>query len=232
TDAKGERAGRFERADKGTIFLDEIGDLSHSSQVKLLRVLQDQTFEKLGDSKSMTVDVRILSATNKDLASLVAAGSFREDLLYRINLIHIEVPPLRKRKNDVPVLADYFAGKAARIYSMDNREISQDGKDWLTNREWPGNIRELKNLVERTVLLTTGETIKAADLIMAAGKNVNTEKQNSSKGTLDDMERSMIVRLIEECGGNLSKASEKLGISRTTLYRKMDKYNIQADSDE
>ncbi len=232
TDAKGERAGRFERADKGTIFLDEIGDLSHSSQVKLLRVLQDQTFEKLGDSKSMTVDVRILSATNKDIVSLVEAGSFREDLLYRINLIHIDVPPLRKRKNDIPVLADYFAGNAAMTYSMDTRVISDDGKEWLSSREWPGNIRELKNLVERTVLLTSGDTIKASDLIMAAGKSVNTEKRNSTTGTLDDMERSMIVRLIEECGGNLSKASEKLGISRTTLYRKMDKYNIQAGSDE
>ncbi len=232
TDAKGERDGRFERADKGTIFLDEIGDLSNASQVKLLRVLQDQTFEKLGDSKSKTVDVRILSATNRDLTFMVENGTFREDLLYRINLIHIEVPPLRKRKNDIPALADFFAENAARTYSLESKTIMKDGKEWLAGQEWPGNIRELRNLVERTVLLTHGDRIKATDLARAAGTGAGTDKRISTKGTLDDMERSMILRFIDESGGNLSKASEKLGISRATLYRKMDKYGIQSGSDE
>lgn len=234
TDAKGEREGRFERADKGTIFLDEIGDLSGTSQVKLLRVLQDQTFEKLGDSISKTVDVRILSATNKDLAYLVETGAFREDLLYRINLIHIEVPPLRKRKTDIPVLADYFAENAIRAYSLESKTILQEGKEWLAGQEWPGNVRELRNLIERTVLLTQGNTIKVNDLVRAAGKGTGTGtgKRVTKTGTLDDMERSMILRLIEESGGNLSKASEKLGISRATLYRKMDKYGIQSGNDE
>ena len=181
---------------------------------------------------SLTVDVRILSATNHNLASLVENGTFREDLLYRINLIHIEVPPLRKRKNDIPVLADFFAGNAVKTYSLVSKTINREGKEWLTKQEWPGNIRELKNLVERTVLLTQNNTIDKGDLILAAGKGAGPDRKVSAKGTLDDMERSMIVRLIDESGGNLSKASEKLGISRATLYRKMEKYGIQSGRDE
>ena len=154
TDAGSDHKGRFEKADSGTIFLDEIGDLSHPSQVKLLRVLQDQTFEKLGDSGSITVDVRILSATNHDLYSLVESGSFREDLLYRINLIQIEVPPLRKRINDIPLLAGYFIDEASRKYSVGKKAITPNAEEWLIEQEWPGNVRELKNVIERTVLLT------------------------------------------------------------------------------
>jgi two-component system NtrC family response regulator len=236
TDAKSDHTGRFEKADNGTIFLDEIGDLTHPSQVKLLRVLQDQTFERLGDSNSMTVDVRVLSATNHDLYALVESGSFREDLFYRINLIHIEVPPLRKRSSDIPVLAGYFTEEAIRAYSHDKKIISPEGLEWLINQEWPGNVRELKNVIERTVLLTTGDQITANDFIMAmrAGRNpdIRQGKRTQTRGTLGEMEKTMIAKLIEECGGNLSKASEELGISRTTLYRKMGKYGIQTDSDE
>jgi len=144
TDAKTDHTGRFEKANKGTIFLDEIGDLNFTSQVKLLRVLQDQTFERLGDPNSITVDVRVLSATNHNLYSLVNKGVFREDLLYRINLIQIEVPPLRQRINDIPLLAGYFIGQAAKTYSLPVKLISGEANEWLCEQSWPGNVRELK----------------------------------------------------------------------------------------
>jgi two-component system NtrC family response regulator len=233
TDAMSDHAGRFEKANKGTIFLDEIGDLNFTSQVKLLRVLQDQTFERLGDTNSITVDVRILSATNHDLYSLVSKGSFREDLLYRINLIQIEVPPLRKRQDDIPLLARYFVDQAVKTYSLPLKAISDQAKEWLCVQPWPGNVRELRNVIERTLLLSTGNQIKPDDFIMAQKTGRNPDPKNSAlSGTLDEMEKQMIIRTIEECGGNLSKSSEKLGISRATLYRKMEKHRIQTDRNE
>ena len=236
TDAKSDHAGRFEKAHNGTIFLDEIGDLAPSSQVKLLRVLQDQTFERLGDADSITVDVRILSATNHDLYSLAGKGLFREDLLYRVNLIQLEVPPLRQRKNDIPILADYFVDQAVMKYSLHEKLLSNDAKEWLCNQHWPGNVRELKNIVERTVLLTSGDKINNEDFIAAlrAGRNQvhGSSHTKSSSGKLDDMEKELIIKTIDECGANLSKTSEKLGISRATLYRKMEKYNIQSEKNE
>jgi two-component system NtrC family response regulator len=233
TDAKSDHAGRFEKAHKGTIFLDEIGDMNLTSQVKLLRVLQDQTFERLGDTNSITVDVRILSATNQNLYSLVNKGYFREDLLYRINLIQIEVPPLRQRSNDIPLLADYFVNQAVKTYLLSNKLISKEGKQWLCNQAWPGNVRELKNIMERTLLLTKSDTINTNDFIGAQKTGWNPDpKGHGSSGTLDDMEKQMIMSTIEECGGNLSRSSEKLGISRATLYRKMEKHGIQTEKNE
>lgn len=231
TDAKSDHTGRFERANKGTIFLDEIGDLNFSSQVKLLRVLQDQTFERLGDPNSITVDVRILSATNHDLYAQVKKGSFREDLLYRINLIQIEVPPLRKRTGDIPLLASFFIEQASKSYSIPRRELSWEANDWLRSQPWPGNVRELKNIIERTLLLAKGEEIKPDDFI-AAGQSSASLRLTTTKGTLDEMEKQMIINAIEECGGNLTRTSEKLGISRATLYRKMERHGIQSNRDE
>jgi two-component system NtrC family response regulator len=232
TDAKSDHTGRFERANKGTIFLDEIGDLNFSSQVKLLRVLQDQTFERLGDPNSITVDVRILSATNHDLYAQVKKGSFREDLLYRINLIQIEVPPLRKRTGDIPLLAAFFIEQAAKSYSVPARELSMDGIDWLSSQPWPGNIRELKNIMERTLLLAKGDVIKPDDFLTALKPGQASATLSLTKGTLDDMEKQMIIIAIEESGGNLTRSSEKLGISRATLYRKMERHGIQFDRNE
>ncbi|MCX6224125.1 MAG: sigma-54 dependent transcriptional regulator, partial [Bacteroidia bacterium] len=145
TDAKADRAGRFEMANTGTIFLDEIGELDLTSQVKLLRVLQDQTFERLGDSHTISVDVRVICATNRNLIQQVEKGLFREDLLYRINLIQIEIPPLRKRKDDIPLLADYFIDQAVAAYQLPVKQISAGGIEWLSEQPWNGNIRELKN---------------------------------------------------------------------------------------
>ena len=233
TDAKSDHAGRFEKANRGTIFLDEIGDLTLTSQVKLLRVLQDQTFERLGDANSITVDVRIISATNHNLYSLVKKGSFREDLLYRINLIQIEVPPLRHRTNDIPLLAGYFIGQAVKAYALTPKSISKDAIEWLCNQSWPGNVRELKNIMERTLLLTKGDQIKSEDFIGVQKTGWDTDqKVYGSTGTLDEMEKQMIISTIEGCGGNLSRSSEKLGISRATLYRKMEKHGIQTEKNE
>jgi two-component system NtrC family response regulator len=231
TDAKSDHTGRFEKANNGTIFLDEIGDLDIASQVKLLRVLQDQTFERLGDANSTTVNVRIISATNHNLYAMVEKKSFREDLLYRINLIQIEVPSLRQRKNDISLLADYFVGQAVKTYSLPGKSISDKGKEWLCDQKWPGNVRELKNIVERTVLLTSGDSVEPEDFISALNTGPDS-KASVPSGTLDDMEKTMIIRTIEECGGNLSKSSEKLGISRATLYRKMEKHGIQSEKNE
>ena len=229
TDAKSDHTGRFEKANKGTIFLDEIGDLNFTSQVKLLRVLQDQTFERLGDPNSITVDVRILSATNHNLYSQVKKGSFREDLLYRINLIQIEVPPLRKRTSDIPVLADYFINNAVKAYSLPVKSLSGSANEWLCNQLWPGNVRELKNIIERSLLLTKGAQIKPEDFIAA---QIPDQNPGTSFHTLDEMEKQMIISAIEECRGNLSRTAEKLGIGRATLYRKMEKHGIQTDKNE
>ena len=229
TDAKSDHTGRFEKANKGTIFLDEIGDLNFTSQVKLLRVLQDQTFERLGDPNSITVDVRILSATNHNLYSQVKKGSFREDLLYRINLIQIEVPPLRKRISDIPVLADYFINNAVEAYSLPVKSLSGSANEWLCNQLWPGNVRELKNIIERSLLLTKGAQIKPEDFIAA---QIPDQNPGTSFHTLDEMEKQMIISTIEECRGNLSRTAEKLGIGRATLYRKMEKHGIQTDKNE
>jgi DNA-binding NtrC family response regulator len=236
TDAKSDHSGRFEKAHKGTIFLDEIGDLDHSSQVKMLRVLQDQTFERLGDQKSMTVDVRVLSATNHNLYSKVEKGTFREDLLYRINLIQIEVPPLRQRKDDIALLSEYFLNRTQEIYSWPVKKLSPDGISWLLEQNWPGNVRELRNTLERTSLLTKNNIIGSDDFIRAlqAGRISDQPKpsERGSSSTLDEMEKLMIIKVIEENGGNLSRSSEKLGITRATLYRKMEKHGIQTGKNE
>ncbi len=236
TDAKSDHTGRFEKANKGTIFLDEIGDLNFTSQVKLLRVLQDQTFERLGDTNSITVDVRILSATNHNLYSQVKKGSFREDLLYRINLIQIEVPPLRQRISDIPILAEYFINNAVETYSLPAKLLSKPANEWLCEQAWPGNVRELKNIIERTLLLTKGDQIIPEDFMTAGQASAPLSLTNSTlsltSGTLDEMEKQMIISTIEECRGNLSRTAEKLGIGRATLYRKMEKHGIQTEKNE
>ncbi|MDR1644357.1 MAG: sigma-54 dependent transcriptional regulator [Tannerellaceae bacterium] len=226
TDARYDRAGRFEMADKGSIFLDEIGELDASGQVKLLRVLQDQTFEPLGDSRTRQVDVRILSATNRNLADKVAEGSFREDLFYRINLISIHVPALRERREDIPLLVDFFVKQQQQLTGI-HAEISPDAITWLQSLPYPGNIRELRNLVERTLLVSgkkriTDREFKAQYLPPSpvGGPLPASIRQ------LEEMERSMILKAMALHGNNLTKVALAIGISRQALYRKLDKYRI------
>ena len=231
TDATSDRTGRFELANKGTIFLDEIGDLDLSCQVKLLRVLQDQTFEVLGDSRPRKADVRIVSATNADLRKMVAERTFREDLYYRINLITIKLPALRERKEDIPLLARHFADRQAETNRLPRTEFSADALDFLSQLPYPGNIRELKNLVERTILVCGKPLLTASDFdaqylrhdepAQASGKT------NVYAGmTLDEIERQTILQALDQHKGNLSQVASALGISRAALYRRLEKYNI------
>ena len=227
TDAIADRVGRFEAADGGTIFLDEIGELDMACQVKLLRVLQEQRFEPLGSSKTRQVDVRIVCATNADLPAMVAARTFREDLFYRINLVNVELPPLRMRKDDVPLLAEKFLTDAARANSLDVPALGADAVTFLKSLPYPGNIRELKNLVERTLLICGGATLTEADF-RRSGANVAAGDVAPATGTLDEVERERIVASMERHGGNVSRVAAELGLSRGALYRRLEKFNLKS----
>lgn len=223
TGAVADRAGRFELADKGTIFLDEIGDLDLASQVKLLRVLQDQTFEPLGDSHTRQVNVRVVCATNTDLPKLIEEGRFREDLYYRINLITVHLPPLRERKDDIPALAAYFINKQCEANALPPVTLSDDAVKRLKSFSYPGNIRQLKNIVERAVLMSGKSVITAEDIeLPAEHSTLNTIS------TLEEQERTAIENAMREYDGNLSKVAEALGLSRGALYRRLEKYNLRS----
>lgn len=236
TDAIADRIGRFELAHQGTLFLDEIGELDLSSQVKLLRVLQDHTFEVLGDSLAKTVNVRIVSATNRQLKDLIDDRTFREDLLYRINLICIDLPPLRNRRGDIPLLARHFASKAVESFNLTEKELTPGALDWLCCQPWKGNIRELKNTVERSMLLSSGDQITEEDTRAAMKDSLekpgNDAPEKKIARTLEESEIQQISEAISIHGNNLSKVAKTLGISRSTLYRKMKKYRIHPGYEE
>ena len=230
TDATADRIGRFELAKGGTIFLDEIGELSLASQVKLLRVLQDQTYEVLGDSHTRRSDVRVICATNVDLRQMVEEHTFREDLLFRINLINLHLPPLRERREDIPLLVEHFLREACLANNVPVVTASHEAIAYLQTLPFPGNIRELKNLVERALLMhdPASPQLTAADF--AAPSHPAAVPSASPEGpaaTLDDLERSAIAACIQKHGGNLSLVAKELGISRGALYRKIEKYNLQ-----
>ena len=230
TDASADRIGRFEMANKGTIFLDEIGDLDPSCQVKLLRVLQDQTFEVLGDSRPRKVDVRVVSATNADLRKMVSERTFREDLFYRINLITVKLPSLRERREDIPLLARHFADRQAEVNGLPRTDFSADALNFLSRLPYPGNIRELKNLVERTILVSGKPVLDATDFdaqYLRHDEPAKAAEGTSFAGmTLDEIERQTILQALEQHKGNLSQVAVSLGISRAALYRRLEKYNI------
>lgn len=231
TDAVADRVGRFEAADGGTIFLDEIGELDSGSQVKLLRVLQEQKFEPLGSSETKSVDVRIVCATNADLPRMVASKEFREDLFYRISLVNIELPPLRRRSGDIPALARHFLMKGAEAHRVEMPKLSADAEAWLSGRPWPGNIRELKNQVERTMLISGKDFLTAQDFIDCAAMGMaspgNDATPSVSSGTLEEMEHARIESALRRHEGNVSKAAAELGLTRQSLYRKMEKFGLR-----
>lgn len=231
TDAVADRVGRFEAADGGTIFLDEIGELDSGSQVKLLRVLQEQKFEPLGSSETKSVDVRIVCATNADLPRMVASKEFREDLFYRISLVNIELPPLRRRSGDIPALARHFLMKGAEAHRVEMPKLSADAEAWLSGRPWPGNIRELKNQVERTMLISGKDFLTAQDFIDCAAMGMaspgNDATPSVSNGTLEEMERARIESALRRHERNVSKAAAELGLTRQSLYRKMEKFGLR-----
>ena len=226
TDAHSERKGRFALADGGTIFLDEIGDLDLASQVKMLRVLQEQTFEMLGDSRPQKINVRVICATNRDLPAMIEQGLFREDLFYRINLIQIHLPPLRERGNDATLLAQSFANRLTVENNHPVVKFSDDAIQFLKTHSFYGNIRELKNLVERTILMSGKEEICADDFKMPAPAP-KTQGQLLQIGTLEDIERHSIIEAMATYNGNLTKIAQVLGLSRGALYRRLDKFGIE-----
>lgn len=230
TDAKHDRKGRFEIADGGTIFLDEIGDLNLECQVKLLRVLQDRTYEVLGSSITRSVDVRVVSATNRNLPELIEHGDFREDLLYRLNLIAIHIPVLRDRSDDIPILVNHFLESIASVYRRTGVSINEAGLQWLQKLPWPGNIRELRQLVERAVLLSNSTTLDVGDieraLQMQPGEPTPQKLPAIGSMTLEEMERSMVEKAMAQYNNNVSIVAESLGISRAALYRRLEKFGI------
>lgn len=227
TDAHYDRVGRFETADRGSIFLDEIGELDMVSQVKLLRVLQDQTFEPLGDSRSRQADTRIISATNRNLPEMVKEGSFREDLFYRINLITIRMPALRERIDDIPLLVVHFADLLRKQNGLDEIEISAEAIAFLQKLPYPGNIRELKNLVDRTILVSGKSVLSDEDFKAQYVEIPAPSSPQSPVRSLDEIERNMIRRAAELYGNNHSKIATALGLSRQALYRRLEKYGIR-----
>lgn len=224
TGAVGARKGRFELADKGSIFLDEIGELDLSSQVKLLRVLQQHTFEVLGDSRPKKVDIRVVCATNADIPAMVREGKFREDLFYRINLITLRVPALRERPDDIPLLVRHFIKTSSASSGISSPEISAEAMEYLSKLRYPGNIRQLKNMVERAVLMG-GARLEVTDFSSQPG--VESDIDSSAKGTLEDAELTAIEQALEKAGGNHTTAARILGITRQTLYRRMEKYGLR-----
>ena len=229
TDAKTDRVGRFEMAKGGTIFLDEIGELSLASQVKLLRVLQDQTYEVLGDSQTRRTDVRVVCATNADLRTMVAEKTFREDLFYRINIINLHLPPLRDRREDIPLLVNHFLRMACAANSLPPVTVSTEAIGYLQTQPFPGNIRELKNLVERTVLMHNPNEpqLAATDFkMLSSPASCPSVLPTDGAATLDSMERSAIAACIAKHNGNLSLVAKELGISRGALYRKIEKHGL------
>ena len=232
TDAQKERRGRFETADGGTIVLDEIGELDLAAQVKLLRVLQDRSFEVLGSSTARRVDVRVVSSTNRDLVDMVAKGSFREDLFYRLNLIALRVPALRERPGDIPLLAEHFMDGAAQRFTRSRPQLTPNALSWLALQGWPGNVRELKQTIERAVLVVDGPRLEADHFAalaeLAASGSRDSELPRPGTMTLDALERAMIERCLGHAAGNVSRAAESLGISRAALYRKLQKHGIEA----
>jgi two-component system response regulator HydG len=224
TDARDDRAGRFETASGGTLLLDEIGNLSMSLQSKLLTVLQNRQVTRMGSNKTIDINIRLITATNKNLETLVSQNMFREDLLFRINTITIELPPLRERKEDIPGLADYFLQQYSCKYEKPQLKFNGLAYEKLQSYSWPGNIRELKHTIEKTVILCDSNIIGPDNVFLKGSGSKSEFNDNAQK--LADIEKEAIHRVLTKCNGNLSKAAEILDISRTTLYAKIEKYGL------
>jgi DNA-binding NtrC family response regulator len=222
TDARTDRPGKFEAAEHGTLFLDEIGNLPYHLQAKLLTALQSRSITRVGSNTSIPVDIRLISATNKNLDEMVAAGRFREDLLYRINTIHVEIPPLRRRPEDIIPLAEMFIERYSSSYGKPKPELTKEAAERLTLHPWAGNIRELQHAVEKAVIMVDGLSLDENCFDLAKQKTVGSGKPS----TLEEMEYVMIQQAMDECGGNLSLVASRLGISRQTLYNKLKRFGL------
>ena len=234
TDAKADRIGRFELADGGTLFLDEIANIPPSQQPKLLRVLEDGELERVGSSRTLKVDVRLVSATNADLADEVAAGRFRKDLLYRLNTVELRLPPLRERREDIAAMARDFLARAAQRYRREGLRFAPSTLRALEQHAWPGNVRELAHVIERAVLMARGSEIDSLDL--GSGSAVVADAPTPSAAapalngmTLEQAEQAMIRNALDQCRGNIQRAAEVLGLSRGALYRRLEKYGLATE---
>ena len=230
TGAIARKEGRFQLAHRGAIFLDEVGEMSATTQAKILRVLQEKEFEPLGSTRTVKVDVRVIAATNKDLEKEVREGRFREDLFYRLNVVPVSLPPLRERKEDIPALASHFLSIYREKNKKELREISGKALDLLVRYDWPGNIRELENCIERAVVIARGEIIAPADLPPQI-QALSSEKEElgvhfPSGISLQEVEKALILKTLEDTGGNRSRAAEILGINRRTLQMKLKEYGM------
>lgn len=223
TGAHVQRKGKIEFANRGTLFLDEVGEMSANIQVHLLRVLEEKEFTRVGGNELIKVDVRVVSATNRDMKKAVASRQFREDLYYRLNVVTIDLPPLRERREDIPLLAEYFLKKFAVENQKEVSGFSPEVTDFLLKYQWPGNIRELENTVERAVILTKNSEIQLDDLLQKNSPLVGTA---SSGRTLKEVERNHIINILNETGGNYGKAARILGVSRATVYNKARAYGL------
>jgi DNA-binding NtrC family response regulator len=228
TDAKGDRIGRFELADGGTLFLDEIANIPLSQQPKLLRVLEDGELERLGSSRTLKVDVRLVSATNAELGADVARGAFRKDLLFRLNTVEIRLPPLRERREDIVPMAEAFLARCAGRYQREGMSFSAAALAALQDYAWPGNVRELSHVVERAVLMAPGSRIEQFDFSLQPLEPRAAPSASAAGVTLEQAEQAMVRNALDQCGGNIQKTAELLGLSRAALYRRLEKYGIEA----
>jgi DNA-binding NtrC family response regulator len=226
-----DKKGRFELADSGTIFLDEIGDVSPAMQVKLLRVLEERAFERVGGSKTLQVDVRLVAATNKELKKLVSEGKFRDDLFYRLSVVTVHLPPLRERREDIPLLIGAFIRQCSDDNGKPVREITQEAVNVLMAYDWPGNVRELRNAVEQMVVLSRGERLSVRDVPAPIRAGADLTKiavvRPGTTMTVEEAERQLIVQALKETNGNRTRAANRIGMSRRTLHRKLKTYRLE-----
>ena len=222
TDAKSDRAGRFELADGGTLFMDEIGNIPLNQQAKILRTLETGEYERVGSSKTFHVNVRLISATNSDLSAEVANGKFRQDLLFRLNTIAIHLPPLRERREDIPLLAQHFLKQHVERYHKAITGFDAGAGEAMQGHAWPGNVRELDHAVERGVLMATGKVVRAVDL----GLNTGSAAPRIEDMSLEEVEAHLIRKTLARCDGNARRAAEELGLSRSAFYRRLEKYAL------
>jgi two-component system nitrogen regulation response regulator NtrX len=232
TGAVSQRIGKFEVADGGTLFLDEVGDMSLSAQAKVLRVLQESTFERVGGTETKKVDVRVIAATNKDLLDAAAKGKFREDLYYRLNVVPIKIPPLRERRSDIELLIDHFLTLVAEQLGRPSKRLSRDALDHLIDYSWPGNVRELGNLIERLCILVPSDAIKREDLPpLELTREEDMRKDPFGFRTYQEFkdftEREFLIKKLHENSGNVSRTARQLGMQRSNLYKKLEKYGIE-----
>jgi transcriptional regulator with PAS, ATPase and Fis domain len=226
TDAKEDRAGRFEVANKGSIFLDEIGNLSQPLQSKLLSVIQNKKVIRIGTNREIPIDVRVICATNMPLYQMVSENKFRQDLLYRINTVEIQVPPLRERQEDIPLLADHFLNIYCKKYKSVLKRIHPSAMARLKTHKWPGNIRELQHSIERAVILSDSDVLQSTDFFSENPERHDPQLPDFPNLNLEETERLLVRKVIEKHGNNISKAARELGLTRASLYRRIEKYGL------